>query len=123
MISLNQEHRLLVGILTSFLVHMKSMVVDLSVQQRRLGGQSFLSFYFFFRMRTVFSMDSGSAAGPDGYTEAFFYFCMVNSRGGFIEGGAEFFCGAELPKSITSALIVLTPKVEQPQDSFHNSVL
>ena len=64
----------------------------------------------------VFAMDGESAAGPDGFTGMFFTFAWEVVGDNLCEAVLSFFCGHELPKSISSTLIVLLPKVNFPQD-------
>ena len=63
----------------------------------------------------VFSMDGDSAAGPDGFTGRFFTFAWEVVGTDVCEAVTSFFCGHELPKSISSTLLVLIPKVNAPQ--------
>ncbi|XP_027069890.2 uncharacterized protein [Coffea arabica] len=67
----------------------------------------------------VFAMDGESAAGPDGFTGKFFTFAWEVVASDLYRAVVSFFCGAELPRSITATSIVLLPKVENPQDFKH----
>ncbi|XP_027096071.1 uncharacterized protein [Coffea arabica] len=64
----------------------------------------------------VFSMDGESAAGPDGFTGGFFTFAWEVVGTDICEAVTSFFCGHELPKSISSTLLVLLPKINAPQN-------
>ncbi|XP_027152134.1 uncharacterized protein LOC113752202 [Coffea eugenioides] len=64
----------------------------------------------------VFAMDGESTAGPDGFTGKFFTFAWEVVALDIYRAVISFFCGAELPRSITATSIVLLPKVENPQD-------
>ncbi|XP_071926190.1 uncharacterized protein [Coffea arabica] len=66
--------------------------------------------------KVVFSMDRESAAGPDGFTGEFFIFAWDVVAEDVYKAVLSFFCGAELPRSITATNIVLIPKVQCPQD-------
>ncbi|XP_071940073.1 uncharacterized protein [Coffea arabica] len=64
----------------------------------------------------VFAMDGESAAGPDGFTGRFFTFAWDVVGQDVLEAVVSFFCGHELPRSVSLTLIVLIPKVSSPQD-------
>nr|XP_027108979.1 uncharacterized protein LOC113728817 [Coffea arabica] len=66
--------------------------------------------------RVVRSMDGDSAAGPDGFTGKFFTFAWEVVAQDVYNAILSFFCGAELPRFITSTSIVLIPKMPNPQD-------
>ncbi|XP_071914089.1 uncharacterized protein [Coffea arabica] len=60
--------------------------------------------------RVVFAMDGESAAGPDGFTGKFFTFSWDIIARDIYNVVFSFFCGAELPKLVTSTSVVLIPK-------------
>ena len=64
----------------------------------------------------VFAMDSESAIGPNGFTRRFFTFAWDVVGKDVYEAVGSFFCGAEVPKSIISTLVMLISKVSAPQD-------
>lgn len=66
--------------------------------------------------QVVFSMDGESAAGLDGFTGQFFTCAWDIIVEDLYSAVVSFFCGSELPKSVTATLIVLIPKVQNPQD-------
>ncbi|XP_027183993.1 uncharacterized protein LOC113782301 [Coffea eugenioides] len=66
--------------------------------------------------KVVFSMDGESAAGPDGFIGKFFTFVCDVVAEDVYKAILSFFCGAELPRSITATTIVLIPQVQCPQD-------
>ena len=59
-------------------------------------------------------MDGESAAGPDGFTGKFFTFAWDVVAEDVYKAVLSFFCGVELPRSITATTIVLIPKVPCP---------
>lgn len=67
----------------------------------------------------VSDMDSGSAAGPDGYTGKFFTFASDIVAQDLYNAVVSFFCGAELPKKVIATLLLLIPKVKNPKDFSH----
>lgn len=64
--------------------------------------------------RIVFLMDSESAPGPDGFSGAFFQSCWDIVGQDVLAAVQEFMAGVPLPKSISSALMVLLPKKPSP---------
>ena len=64
----------------------------------------------------IFAMDGESAAGPDGFTGRFFTFAWDVVGQDVLEAVVSFFCGHELPRSVSSTLIVLIPKVSSSPD-------
>ena len=64
--------------------------------------------------RVIFSTDGDSAPGPDGYSGKFFSFAWEIIAQDVYNAVASFFCGAELPRRVTATLIVLIPKVQNP---------
>ena len=64
--------------------------------------------------RTFFAMDGDSVAGPDGFTGKFFTFAWEVIGQDVYNAVLSFFCGAELPRFITSTSIVLLPKGPNP---------
>ncbi|XP_071905984.1 uncharacterized protein [Coffea arabica] len=60
--------------------------------------------------QVVFSMDGESAAGSDGFTGQFFMFAWEVVAEDVYKAVLSFFCGAELPRSITATTVVLIPK-------------
>ncbi|XP_027081100.2 uncharacterized protein [Coffea arabica] len=69
--------------------------------------------------QVVKSMDEESAAGPDGFTGKFFIFAWEVIKQDIHNAILSFFCGAELPRFITSTSIVLIPKMSNPQEFSH----
>ena len=61
-------------------------------------------------------MDGESAAGPDGFTGKFFTFAWEVIAQDVYNAVLSFFCGAELPRFITSTSIILIPKTPNPQE-------
>nr|XP_027066533.1 uncharacterized protein LOC113692333 [Coffea arabica] len=66
--------------------------------------------------RVIHVMDGDSAAGPDGFTGKFFTFAWEVIGQDVYNAVVSFFCGAELPRFITSTSITLIPKIPNPQD-------
>ncbi|XP_071905976.1 uncharacterized protein [Coffea arabica] len=64
----------------------------------------------------LYEMDASIAAGPDGFTGGFFSTAWEIVGGDVHMAIQSFFCGAELPRRITTTSIVLIPKVQQPKD-------
>ncbi|XP_051135512.1 uncharacterized protein LOC127254464 [Andrographis paniculata] len=62
----------------------------------------------------VFSMNSDSAAGPDGFSALFFQHYWSVVKNDVHNVVVEFFYGVPMPRSFTSTTIVLIPKVENP---------
>ena len=62
----------------------------------------------------VFTLDEESAAGSDGFTGKFFTFAWEVVAMDVFRAVLSFFCGDELPRSVTTTTIVLLPKVENP---------
>ena len=69
--------------------------------------------------RVVMSMDGDSEAGPDGFTSKFFTFAWEVIGKDVYNAIVNFFCGAKLPRFVTSISIVLIPKTSNPRDFFH----
>ena len=59
-------------------------------------------------------MNGESAVGLDGFTGKFFTFAWDVVTEDVYKAVLSFFCGAELPRSITATTIVLIPKVPCP---------
>ncbi|XP_027120700.2 uncharacterized protein [Coffea arabica] len=66
--------------------------------------------------KVVFELDGDSAAGPDGFTSQFFTFAWDIIAKDVYNAVLSLFCGAELPRFLTSTSIVLIPKVPSPHD-------
>ncbi|XP_071917209.1 uncharacterized protein [Coffea arabica] len=66
--------------------------------------------------RVARSMDGDSAAGPDGFAGKFFTYAWEVVAQDVYKVVLSFFCGAELPRFITSTSIMLIPKMPNPQD-------
>ncbi|XP_071917081.1 uncharacterized protein [Coffea arabica] len=64
-------------------------------------------------------MDGESAAGPDGFIGKFFTFAWEVIAQDVYNAVLNFFCGAELPRFITSTSILLIPKMPNPQEFSH----
>ncbi|XP_038697968.1 uncharacterized protein LOC119995523 [Tripterygium wilfordii] len=62
----------------------------------------------------VFSIDADSCSGPDGFNGHFFQSCWNIIESDLVEACKAFWNGQNLPKSCTSTLIVLIPKVVNP---------
>ncbi|XP_027182270.1 uncharacterized protein LOC113780688 [Coffea eugenioides] len=66
--------------------------------------------------RVVRSMDGDSAAGPNGFAGKFFTYAWEVVAQDVYKAVLSFFCGAELPRFITSTSIILIPEMPNPQD-------
>nr|XP_027088617.1 uncharacterized protein LOC113709968 [Coffea arabica] len=64
----------------------------------------------------VFALNEESAAGPDGFAGKFFTVAWEVIAVNVYQAVVSFFCGEDIPRSITATLIVLLPKVDNPQD-------
>src|SRR4051812_25248498 len=62
----------------------------------------------------VKGMNPDSAAGPDGYNGFFYLTYWDIIKKDLYDAISEFFVGRELPKSWTSTLLLLVPKVQNP---------
>lgn len=62
----------------------------------------------------VFSMNPTSAAGPDGFNGKFYESCCDIIKADLLNVVLAFFGRCSMPKYMTSACIVLLPKVEFP---------
>lgn len=62
----------------------------------------------------VFGMSGDSAAGPDGFTGAFFESCWDIISEDLVMVVKTFFCGRKLPKFVTHTNLVIIPKKEFP---------
>lgn len=60
----------------------------------------------------VFQLDTQSAAGPDGFGALFYQCCWEVISKDLLEAVEDFFLGAQLPRGITSTMVVLIPKRE-----------
>lgn len=65
---------------------------------------------------SVYSIDSDSAAGPDGLNGKFYQTAWSIIAEDLYKAVVYFFQGANLPKFFTHTYVVLLPKVEAPQD-------
>ncbi|KAG6491492.1 hypothetical protein ZIOFF_052843 [Zingiber officinale] len=63
----------------------------------------------------VWSMCQDSAAGPDGFSVAFYRACWEIVGEDVLQAVLDFFRGAELPRGMASTTIVLIPKVDSAQ--------
>ncbi|KAG6469541.1 hypothetical protein ZIOFF_070470 [Zingiber officinale] len=63
----------------------------------------------------VWSMCQDSAAGPDGFSVAFYRACWEIVGEDVLQVVLDFFRGAELPRGMASTTIVLIPKVDSAQ--------
>ncbi|XP_073051335.1 uncharacterized protein [Primulina eburnea] len=64
---------------------------------------------------TVFSIHRDSAAGPDGYSSAFFQHCWEIIHQDVFAAVLDFFCGSPMLQSFTATTITLIPKVDGAQ--------
>ncbi|KAL3504212.1 hypothetical protein ACH5RR_034053 [Cinchona calisaya] len=71
---------------------------------------------------TAFSLSSDSSAGVDGFNGVFYRSCWHIITYDLYKAALDFFNGGVLPKAISSALLCLIPKVQNPF-SFANSSL
>ncbi|KAG6467116.1 hypothetical protein ZIOFF_075057 [Zingiber officinale] len=65
--------------------------------------------------QVVWSMCQDSAAGPDGFSVAFYRACWEIVGEDVFQAVLDFFRGAELPRGMASTTIVLIPKVDSAQ--------
>ncbi|KAG6466433.1 hypothetical protein ZIOFF_075771 [Zingiber officinale] len=65
--------------------------------------------------QVVWSMCQDSAAGPDGFSVAFYRACWEIVGEDVLQAVLDFFRGAELPRGMASTTIVLIPKVDSAQ--------
>ncbi|KAG6488356.1 hypothetical protein ZIOFF_049599 [Zingiber officinale] len=65
--------------------------------------------------QVVWSMCQDSAAGPDGFSVAFYRACWEIVGEDVLQAVMDFFRGAELPRGMASTTIVLIPKVDSAQ--------
>ncbi|VFQ76036.1 unnamed protein product [Cuscuta campestris] len=63
----------------------------------------------------VWSLDPGSAPGPDGFNGKFFRSCWNIIKVDVISATQEFFTGIPIPKAYGSTFITLIPKNEKPK--------
>jgi hypothetical protein len=64
--------------------------------------------------RVVFLLDPDSAPGPDGFSGVFFQSCWELIAQDVFEAVQEFMVGVPIPRSVSSALMVLLPKKDSP---------
>ncbi|XP_049378369.1 uncharacterized protein LOC125843198 [Solanum stenotomum] len=64
--------------------------------------------------QVMFTMNTNSAAGPDGIGGKFYQACWSIIKEDFLAAVQSFFCGNNMPKFMTHACLVLLPKNEQP---------
>ncbi|VFQ89738.1 unnamed protein product [Cuscuta campestris] len=62
----------------------------------------------------VWSLNSDSAAGPDGYNGHFYKHCWKWIREDVTKATQEFFLGIKMPKQMALSTIILIPKKENP---------
>ncbi|XP_019240885.1 PREDICTED: uncharacterized protein LOC109220870 [Nicotiana attenuata] len=60
--------------------------------------------------KAVLGLNGESAGGPDGFTGAFYHKCWDIIEGDVVDMVKAFFCGQQLPKSVTHTNLVLLPK-------------
>lgn len=63
----------------------------------------------------VFSISKDSAAGPDGFSSAFYQSCWEFIKHDVLNAVVDFFQGAPMPQGFTATTISLIPKVEGAQ--------
>lgn len=63
----------------------------------------------------VHSMDPDSAPGPDGFSGYFFQICWELIHTDVTSAVQAYFCGHSLPTALTSSVITLIPKTENPK--------
>ncbi|VFQ93922.1 unnamed protein product [Cuscuta campestris] len=63
----------------------------------------------------VWSLDPGSAPGPDGFNGTFYRTCWNIIKTDVISATQEFFTGVPIPKAYGSTFITLIPKNEKPR--------
>ncbi|XP_027096008.1 uncharacterized protein [Coffea arabica] len=80
-------------------------------EESQIGEAAVSFFQELFTVETVIP-----ANGPDGFTGKFFTFTWEVVAMDVYRAVVSFFCGIEIPRSITATSIVLLPKVEHPQD-------
>ncbi|XP_042016203.1 uncharacterized protein LOC121764212 [Salvia splendens] len=73
--------------------------------------------------KAVWSISADSALGPDGFTASFYHKCWDVIGKDVVEAVMQFFNGAFLPRSITSTMIVLLPKKDNPNKPSPNVAL
>lgn len=64
--------------------------------------------------QVVFSMSPNSAPGPDGIGGKFYQTCWHIIKEDLLAVVQYFFCGHEMPKIMSRAILVLIPKINQP---------
>lgn len=61
----------------------------------------------------VFGLNGDSAGGPDGFTGLFYQSCWEIIGEDIVQMVLSFFCGQQLPKSVTHTNLVLLPKKKE----------